>query len=173
MSELSAFYLTSLTKGSNSVIKWKPSAAAGRITDLILLFTEKTERLHVIGAVHDSTVGCGFRDVTLYFRAVQTLRLESMEYAPFSYENKSLCVLLQNHCITKKWENLFYKFTLHEQSKGYFVRAQISHKPRKGGNLSLLCKSCPSVCFCSSWPMVLSFPKAFWYLTSMMWTQIA
>lgn len=48
MSELSAFYLTSLTKGSNSAIKGKASAAAGRITDLTLLFTEKTEWLQVV-----------------------------------------------------------------------------------------------------------------------------
>lgn len=48
MSELSAFYLISLTKRSNSAIKGKPSAAAGRITDLTLLFAEKTERLQVV-----------------------------------------------------------------------------------------------------------------------------
>lgn len=47
MSALSAFYLTSLTKGSNLTVQGKPSAAAGRITDLALLFTEKTERLQV------------------------------------------------------------------------------------------------------------------------------
>lgn len=48
MSELSAFYLTSLTKGSNPAIRGKASAAAGRITDLTSLFTEKAERLQVV-----------------------------------------------------------------------------------------------------------------------------
>lgn len=48
MSERSAFYLTSLTKGSNSVIKGKPSAAGGQIADLTLLFTKKSEQLQVV-----------------------------------------------------------------------------------------------------------------------------
>lgn len=47
MSEPSCFYLASLSKGTNSAIKGKPSAAE-RITDLTLLFTEKTEHLKVM-----------------------------------------------------------------------------------------------------------------------------
>lgn len=48
VSEPSSFYPANLTKGSNSAIKGKPSAAARRITDLTLLFTEKTEQLQVM-----------------------------------------------------------------------------------------------------------------------------
>lgn len=69
MSELSAFYLTSLTKGSNSAIKGKPSAAAGRITepDFALHGEDRTAAGH--GTVHYSTVRCKCIDFTLYFGA--------------------------------------------------------------------------------------------------------
>lgn len=48
MSEPSFFYLANLTERTNSAIKEKPSAATRRITDLTLLFTEKTEHLQVM-----------------------------------------------------------------------------------------------------------------------------
>lgn len=43
-----SIYLTSLSKRSNLTIRGKPGSAAGRITELVLLLTGKTEWLWVV-----------------------------------------------------------------------------------------------------------------------------